>query len=119
MQVPFPQATAWQDGGDERERPPRSARTGVLGAKGKPVTGPAWRVFKSLRSRGLMATLALLGLGNSAALWVGREPGMTLDRITRDYVDLLVRAFRDDTSKPVRPRAARPRHRLPEEEETT
>jgi len=34
-----------------------------------------------------MATLALLGLGNSAALWVGREPGMTVERITRDYVD--------------------------------
>jgi AcrR family transcriptional regulator len=66
-----------------------------------------------------MATLALLGLGNSAALWVGREPGVTLDRITRDYVDLLLRAFRDDTSKPARPRAVRPRHRLPEEEETT
>ena len=41
-----------------------------------------------------MATLALLGLGNSAAAWYGREPGVTLERITRDYVDLLVRAFR-------------------------
>jgi AcrR family transcriptional regulator len=41
-----------------------------------------------------MATLALLGLGNSAALWFGREPGATLERITRSYVDLLVRAFR-------------------------
>lgn len=41
-----------------------------------------------------MATLALLGLGNSAALWFGREPGVTLERITRSYVDLLVRAFR-------------------------
>jgi len=41
-----------------------------------------------------MATLALLGLGNSAALWFGREPGMTLERVTRSYVDLLVRAFR-------------------------
>ena len=41
-----------------------------------------------------MATLALLGLGNSAALWFGREPGMTLERITTSYVDLLVRAFR-------------------------
>jgi len=40
-----------------------------------------------------MATLALLGLGNSAALWFGREPGVTLERITRSYVDLLVRAF--------------------------
>jgi len=57
-----------------------------------------------------MATLALLGLGNSAALWVGREPGVTLERITRDYVDLLVRAFRDDTSKPARARAARSTH---------
>ena len=41
-----------------------------------------------------MATLALLGLGNLAAAWYGREPGVTLERITRDYVDLLVRAFR-------------------------
>jgi AcrR family transcriptional regulator len=41
-----------------------------------------------------MATLALLGLGNSAALWFGREPGVTLERITASYVDLLVRAFR-------------------------
>jgi AcrR family transcriptional regulator len=41
-----------------------------------------------------MATLALLGLGNSAAAWYGREPGATLERITSSYVDLLVRAFR-------------------------
>jgi TetR/AcrR family transcriptional regulator, cholesterol catabolism regulator len=41
-----------------------------------------------------MATLALLGLGNSAALWFGREPGATLERVTQSYVDLLVRAFR-------------------------
>lgn len=41
-----------------------------------------------------MATLALLGLGNSAAMWYGREPGATLERITSNYVDLLVRAFR-------------------------
>jgi AcrR family transcriptional regulator len=41
-----------------------------------------------------MATLALLGLGNSAAAWYGREPGATLERITTNYVDLLVRAFR-------------------------
>jgi TetR/AcrR family transcriptional regulator, cholesterol catabolism regulator len=41
-----------------------------------------------------MATLALLGLGNSAALWFGRERGATLDRITQTYVDLLVRGFR-------------------------
>ena len=41
-----------------------------------------------------MATLALLGLGNSAALWFGREPGVGLERITQSYVDLLVRAFR-------------------------
>ena len=41
-----------------------------------------------------MATLALLGLGNSAALWFGREPGVTLERITTSYVELLVRAFR-------------------------
>ena len=49
-----------------------------------------------------MATLALLGLGNSAALWYGREPGVTLERVTRDYVDLLVRAFRDDTAPQMR-----------------
>lgn len=41
-----------------------------------------------------MATLALLGLGNSAAAWYGREHGATLERITSSYVDLLVRAFR-------------------------
>jgi TetR/AcrR family transcriptional regulator, cholesterol catabolism regulator len=40
-----------------------------------------------------MATLALLGLGNSAAAWYGREPDSSLDRITANYVDLLVRAF--------------------------
>lgn len=55
--------------------------------------GVASREFRAdLDSR--MATLALLGLGNSAALWFGREPGVTLERITRSYVDLLVRAFR-------------------------
>lgn len=43
-----------------------------------------------------MATLALLGLGNSAAAWYGREPGATLGRITESYVELLVRAFRND-----------------------
>ena len=41
-----------------------------------------------------MAALALLGLANSAALWFGREPGATLERITTTYADLLVRAFR-------------------------
>lgn len=41
-----------------------------------------------------MATLALLGLGNSAAAWYGRERGATLERITSNYVELLVRAFR-------------------------
>jgi AcrR family transcriptional regulator len=41
-----------------------------------------------------LAALALLGLGNSAALWLGREPGVTIERITQNYVDLLVRAFR-------------------------
>jgi len=41
-----------------------------------------------------MASLALLGLGNSAAAWFGREPGATLERITHNYVDLLIRAFR-------------------------
>lgn len=47
-----------------------------------------------------MATLALLGLGNSAALWFGREPDTALERITTDYVDLLVRAFRADDVPP-------------------
>jgi AcrR family transcriptional regulator len=41
-----------------------------------------------------MATLALLGLGNSAAAWYGRERDATLERITSNYVELLVRAFR-------------------------
>src|SRR5690606_30370713 len=41
-----------------------------------------------------MATLALLGLGNSAALWFPREPSLTLERIAEGYVELLVRAFR-------------------------
>ena len=41
-----------------------------------------------------MATLALLGLGNSAALWFGREPETSLERIARSYIDLLVRGFR-------------------------
>ena len=31
-----------------------------------------------------MATLALLGLGNSAAAWYGREPSATLERITSE-----------------------------------
>ena len=41
-----------------------------------------------------MATLALLGLGNSAAVWYGREPAVTPERMLRAYVDLLVRALR-------------------------
>jgi hypothetical protein len=41
-----------------------------------------------------MAALALLGLGNSAALWFGREPDTTLERVARSYIDLLVRGFR-------------------------
>lgn len=41
-----------------------------------------------------MATLALLGLGNSAVTWYGREPGATLERIMSNYIALLVRAFR-------------------------
>lgn len=49
-----------------------------------------------------MATLALLGLGNSAAIWYGREPGATLERITSNYVDLLVRAFRKDDAPVLR-----------------
>ena len=49
-----------------------------------------------------MATLALLGLGNSAAIWYGREPGATLERITSNYVDLLVRAFRNGDASALR-----------------
>ena len=41
-----------------------------------------------------MAALALLGLGNSAALWIGREPGATFERVTRSHIDLLLRGFR-------------------------
>jgi AcrR family transcriptional regulator len=41
-----------------------------------------------------MSTLALLGLGNSAAVWYGREPAVTPERMLRAYVDLLVRALR-------------------------
>jgi TetR/AcrR family transcriptional regulator, cholesterol catabolism regulator len=41
-----------------------------------------------------MAALALLGLGNSAALWFAREPGATVERVARSYIDLLVRGFR-------------------------
>ena len=41
-----------------------------------------------------MTTLALLGLGNSAAAWHGREPEVTPARMLRAYVDLLVRALR-------------------------
>ena len=41
-----------------------------------------------------MTTLALLGLGNSAAGWYGREPAVTPERMLRAYVDLLVRALR-------------------------
>lgn len=40
-----------------------------------------------------MAALALLGLGNSAALWFAREPGTTVERVARSYIDLLVRGF--------------------------
>lgn len=49
-----------------------------------------------------MATLALLGLGNSAAAWYGKEPGATLERITSNYVDLLVRAFRKGAAPTLR-----------------
>ena len=41
-----------------------------------------------------MSTLALLGLGNSAAAWYGREPDVTPERMLRAYIDLLVRALR-------------------------
>jgi TetR/AcrR family transcriptional regulator, cholesterol catabolism regulator len=51
-----------------------------------------------------MATLALLGLGNSAAAWYGRERDATLERITSNYIDLLVRAFRSGDAPPLRVR---------------
>jgi AcrR family transcriptional regulator len=41
-----------------------------------------------------MTTLAVLGLGNTAAAWYGREPGVTLQRMLGAYIDLLVRALR-------------------------
>ena len=41
-----------------------------------------------------MTTLALLGLGNTAAAWYGREPDVTPERMLRAYIDLLVRALR-------------------------
>jgi AcrR family transcriptional regulator len=49
-----------------------------------------------------MATLALLGLGNSAAAWYGRERNATLERITSSYIELLVRAFRAGDAPPLR-----------------
>ena len=49
-----------------------------------------------------MAALALLGLGNAAAAWFGREGGATLERITASYVDLLVRAFRKGSAPKLR-----------------
>jgi len=49
-----------------------------------------------------MATLALLGLGNSATAWYGREPGATFERITSNYIDLLVRAFRKGNAPQLR-----------------
>jgi AcrR family transcriptional regulator len=49
-----------------------------------------------------LATLALLGLGNSATAWYGREPGATFERITTNYIDLLVRAFRNSDAPPLR-----------------
>ena len=54
--------------------------------------GVASREFRGeLDSR--FATLALLGLGNSAAAWFGREPGMDFERIAAGYADFLVRSF--------------------------
>jgi AcrR family transcriptional regulator len=41
-----------------------------------------------------MATLALLGLGNSAALWIASEPDATIESTTHAYAEMLVRAFR-------------------------
>jgi AcrR family transcriptional regulator len=41
-----------------------------------------------------MATLALLGLGNSAALWIAQETGATIETTTQAYAEMLVRAFR-------------------------
>ena len=41
-----------------------------------------------------MTTLAVLGLGNTAAAWYGREPDVTPERMLGAYIDLLVRALR-------------------------
>jgi TetR/AcrR family transcriptional regulator, cholesterol catabolism regulator len=41
-----------------------------------------------------MAALALLGLGNSAALWFARDAFDGSARLARSYIDLLVRGFR-------------------------
>jgi len=41
-----------------------------------------------------MATLALLGLGNSAALWIASEPQAAAEETTHAYAEMLVRAFR-------------------------
>lgn len=60
-----------------------------------------------------MATLALLGLANSCALWIGREPGITLQRIAREYGDLLVQAFRDGASAAAGSRGAPAVHAKP------
>jgi len=49
-----------------------------------------------------MATLALLGLGNSAVTWYGREPGANFERVSSNYVELLLRAFRKGQVSPLR-----------------
>jgi len=55
-----------------------------------------------------MATLALLDLGNSAVLWLSREPGATFERVTQNHIDLLMRAFRrEPPPRGVTPAAAR------------
>jgi TetR/AcrR family transcriptional regulator, cholesterol catabolism regulator len=41
-----------------------------------------------------VATLALLGLGNSAALWIASEPHAAAEETTHAYAEMLVRAFR-------------------------
>ena len=45
------------------------------------MTGPAWRVFKSLRSRGLMATLALLAYIALAGLYIAGERERIYDSV--------------------------------------
>lgn len=41
-----------------------------------------------------MATFALLGMCNSVSFWAGREPGATIDRVTRSFSRTLIDGLR-------------------------